>query len=54
MLKIFSQKNPKRKKYDLRSRASISKVDTHVQAKETNTSTKLGSSKATGDKIDQQ
>jgi hypothetical protein len=50
----ISQSEPKRKKYDLRSRASGSKVDTYVQEKKTNAPVKPGSSKETGAKIDQQ
>jgi len=50
----ISQSEPKRKKYDLRSRASGSKVDTSVQVKMTNAPVKPGSSKETGAKIDQQ
>jgi hypothetical protein len=50
----ISQKEPKRKKYDLRSKASGSKVDTSIQTKNTSTPVKSRSSKETGAKIDQQ
>jgi ribonuclease HI len=51
----ISQKEPKRKKYDLRSRSNGSKVDIPVQTKKTNAPVKSGFSKeGSGIKIDQQ
>jgi hypothetical protein len=50
----ISDSEPKRKMYDLRSRANGSKVDTFVQAKKTNAPVKPGSKKETWTKTDQQ
>jgi hypothetical protein len=49
------QKEPKRKKYDLRSKSNTPKVDIHVPIKKTNAPIKSGASKeSSGIKIDQQ
>jgi len=44
----ISQSGHKRKKYDLKSKASGSKVDTSIQAKKTNALVKPRSSEETG------